>query len=140
MCIIACMHNSWSPEIPFEHSEVTRITPNAGVYRILQDIDYPRYNGSTRIIKIGMSRASLKNEIRNHFNRHVAANRLKRVKQNNGIKITVQLLETEPDEAYRLELQLLRDFEIKHWDLPLLNSTRGFVRGTDGVLLTKTVS
>ena len=128
------MNHNWSSEILFERSSLDRIPSNAGVYQILQDIDYPRYNAPTRVLKIGMSHDNLRKEIDNHFQRHAAANRLKRIRQQNSIILTVQFLETESSEAPAMELQLLRNFEIFHWELPLLNSTRGFARGMDANL------
>jgi hypothetical protein len=106
--------------------------PNSsGVYEVLQSSDYPRYRGSAKTLKIGMSNASLQKELLNHFVRHAVANRLTRIRNLPGLTITFHytLLSVEP--AATLEKRLLRAFEDAHWELPLLNSTRGYERGKD---------
>ena len=35
------------------------------------------------------------------------------------------------NENKEIESELLRQFEDRHWDLPVLNSTRGYGRDTD---------
>lgn len=122
----------WSAEIPFDQRALARVPITPGVYQILQNAVYPRYKGSTRILKIGMSRVSLRKEIGNHFNKHTAANRLKRICRQNTI-ITVTFLELASHDVSAFESRCLRDFEVNYWDLPLLNSTRGFLRGSDGI-------
>ena len=122
----------WSPEIPFDEDAVGRVTPRQpGVYRFLQSEAYPRYRDRTRVLKIGMSRTDLRSEIWNHFRRHAAANRLSRIRRNAAVVITVEFAVTSAVDAVEIERQLLREFEDRHWDLPLLNSTRGYARGED---------
>ena len=125
------MQPKWSSEIAFEQPALVHIPTNSGVYQILQSCDYSRYRGSTRVLKIGMSRKNLRAEVNNHFQRHTCANRLIRIRAQDGVAVTVQFAETDVDTAKSVETQLLCDFEMAHWDLPLLNSTRGFARGTD---------
>ena len=112
--------------------EVARAVPHsAGVYRVLQGSEYPRYRGSTRVLKIGQSDRDLCGEILNHFERHAAANRLTRVRGQTDLIVTVVFAKTDGTSAGAHEGQLLRAFEDAHWDLPLLNSQRGYGRGAD---------
>jgi len=101
------------------------------VYKILQSVPYPRYCKKTKILKIGMSKTSLQNEILNHIHRHTVANRLIRIQGRRNIEIFVQWCECNENEAVQLEIELLKCFEDKHWDLPVLNSKRGYMRGAD---------
>lgn len=121
----------WSPEMPFESAAILAVPTTAGLYRILQNVEYPRYRGSTRILKIGMSRLNLRAEIRNHFVRHTVANRLKRIRAEKGLSITVQVMSCAAEVARDEEARLLREFEHAHWEVPVFNSTRGFKRGAD---------
>ena len=123
----------WSLEIPFRQDEVVRAVPHsAGVYQVLQGSEYPRYRGSTRVLKIGQSDRDLCGKILNHFQRHTAANRLTRVRGQTDLIVTVVFAKTDGASAGAHEGQLLRAFEDAHWDLPLLNSQRGYGRGADG--------
>lgn len=131
LLISPAMHSDWSPEIAFHSAAILAIPSTPGVYQILQDCEYPRYRGSTRVLKIGMSRSNLRAEIRNHFNRHTVANRLKRIRAEKGLSVTVQFILGTPDTAREVESDLLRAFEKAHWEVPVFNSTRGFRRGTD---------
>lgn len=122
---------SWSPETPFERKAIESTIPHsAGVYRILQQDEYPRYQGRTRILKIGMSETSLQQEILNHLSVHTAANRLERLRQAGSI-VTVSHVVLTRDLASPEENSLLRAFEDEHWELPLLNAKRGYERGAD---------
>ena len=123
----------WSSEVPFESSAVEREVPDsAGVYEILQSETYSRYDGCTRILKIGMSKGSLRGELANHFVRHTAANRLARVRKRPGARVSVIFAVLAQGLVEEAEHQLLRRFEDEHWDVPLLNSQRGYARGADG--------
>jgi hypothetical protein len=122
----------WSAEIQLDPSAITRAVPHrAGVYRILQSAEYPRYRGTTRVLKIGKSLKDLCEEVLNHAQRHTAANRLNRVRRRANISVTVVFAETSPEAASECERRLLRSFEDDHWDLPVLNSQRGYERGSD---------
>lgn len=122
----------WSTEIPFEQVRIDHAVPHApGVYRILQSTRYPRYQGTTRILKIGKSEADLCQELLNHFQRHTVANRLARVHSDKAVTVTVDFAVTSPTDAALEEQSLLRCFEDEHWDLPVLNSQRGYQRGSD---------
>jgi len=101
-----------------------------GVYQILQDKGYNRYKGTTRILKIGMSKSNLRKELKNHLQRHTAANRIKRIRRDGRI-ITYQYVVTTADNVEPDEKALLRQFEEDFWDLPTLNSNRGYGRGED---------
>jgi len=125
------MNDMWSKELPFERGSFDTVPENPGVYQILQSIEYPRYQGQTRILKIGASKSNLKAELENHFIRHTCANRLQRVRNRNVLKVTFIYLMTEDSMAIEKEKNLLQQFEDSHWDLPLLNSTRGYARGKD---------
>ena len=58
----------WSAEIPFTPKAIENQVPDkAGVYQILQSVEYPRYEGKTRVLEIGKSDSNLKDEISNHF-------------------------------------------------------------------------
>ena len=122
----------WSGEIPFEPSALAPAVPHrAGLYQILQSTEYPRYQGTTRVLKIGKSLKDLCEEVLNHVRRHTAANRLSRVRRRHDISITVVFAEASPDATSECERRLLCSFEDNHWDLPLLNSQRGYERGSD---------
>lgn len=121
----------WSSEIPLERKTIESAIPHKpGVYRILQQKEYARYEGRTRILKIGMSENSLQQELLNHLSVHAAANRLARLRQA-GSTITVSFAILPRDLALQQEAALLRAFEDEHWDLPMLNGQRGYGRGTD---------
>src|SRR5690348_4276063 len=83
---------TWSYEIPFKQRAVQEQVPDSpGVYQILQSESYPRYKGQTHILKIGMSKTSLRKEILNHFIKHTAANRLATLQMSPGITLSVKL-------------------------------------------------
>ena len=129
----------WSEEIPFDESIIGNKVPRdaAGVYEFLQSEEYPRYQGSTRVLKIGMSKTDLRKEIMNHFQRHTVANRLDRIRNIPKIKVSVKFAVVAVENATKIEDNLLREFEDKHWDLPVLNSQRGYSRGEDKHYRTK---
>lgn len=123
----------WSAEIPFGQDAIIREVPHsAGLYQILQGSEYPRYRGSTRVLKIGQSDRDLCGELLNHFQRHTAANRLIRIRRQTDLVVTVVFAKTDGTAASAHERELLRAFEDTHWDLPVLNSQRGYERGADG--------
>src|SRR6266568_1415550 len=120
----------WSAEIPFRQDAIRRSVPHsAGVYKLLQSTEYARYKGSTRVLKIGRSDSDLSGELLNHFQRHAVANRLMRVRGQPGLVVTVTFAETNAAAASVHERELLKSFEDGHWDLPVLNSQRGYERG-----------
>jgi hypothetical protein len=126
------------PEWPFTRESIAaHAPPSAGVYEILQSEPYPRYTGTSRILEIGMSRSSLYLELLNHFAAHTAANRLARIRARDGIAITFRSKSTDSAAAKSWEKVLLQLFEREHWDLPVLNSQRGFARGADKDLRQK---
>jgi len=123
---------AWSDELAFQVAVIQGRAPStSGVYEILQSTEYQRYRGSARTLKIGMSEASLRKELLNHLVRHTAANRLTRVRNAHGLQVTFRFACLPPEEAGEAEKRLLRDIEDAHWELPLLNSTRGYKRGAD---------
>ena len=122
---------NWSAEVRLAQAEVTReVADQPGVYQILQNPSYPRYKGMTRVLKIGKSDGSLRKEVSNHFVRHTAANRLARIRKQPGVEVSV-VFAVLPDPA-SAEKALLCRFEDDHWDLPALNSQRGYDRSEDG--------
>jgi len=123
------MNEEWSKEYPLDRDGIRNAPPTAGVYEILQVNEYPRYKFTTRIIKIGKSQQNLMQELENHLQRHTAANRIKRIKK--ALEVSYRYRITALDEAPRIEKTLLKEFEDKHWDLPVLNSTRGYGRNED---------
>jgi hypothetical protein len=128
----AGLNIDWSGEVPFEQSGVDREVPEEpGVYQILQNEDYSRYKGETRVLKIGKSDGSLRKEIANHFVRHTAANRLARVRNRPGIEVSIVFAVLPRELTAQAEAALLRKFEDDHWDLPVLNSQRGYGRNDD---------
>ncbi len=121
---------AWSAPVPFEPDAVRRLIPAApGVYKILQDPPYSRYEGTTDIVKIGKSEGSLRFEVLNHFGRHTCSNRLERIRRRAGINVSV--VWAASNDAAAVELTLLREFEDRHHDLPVLNSQRGYARDAD---------
>ena len=126
------MSIQWSPEHHFESRHIDGHVPRSpGVYEILQSAKYPRYAGETRVLKIGCSKADLRAELSNHLFRHTAANRLARVRNRADVQISFRYAVTAGALAVSTEKSLLREFEDEHWDLPLLNCTRGYERGAD---------
>lgn len=122
----------WSREYPFDRASIQENVPDGpGVYEILQSEAYPRYQGETRVLKIGMTKASLRDELLNHLTRHTSANRLTRIRRRPGIHVMFRCLCIDQEEARAVEGQLLQKFEESHWEVPALNSTRGYARGTD---------
>ena len=123
---------SWSSEYPFSTESIKdNASDTPGVYEILQRDLYARYCGSTRILKIGMSKTDLRGELENHVYRHTAANRLARIRGQAGLGVSFRYCEVEADEAGGVEKALLREFEDRHWDLPVLNAERGYSEGKD---------
>lgn len=125
------MRTGWSREYLFERNSLRYVPARPGVYQILQSDGYHRYKGITRVLKIGASESNLRSEIENHFIRHTVANRLARIINRQSIKVTFMYTLTDTQEAIKLEKHLLKECEDFHWDLPLLNSTRGYARGED---------
>lgn len=122
----------WSAEYAFDATLIrNRVPGSAGVYEICQSAEYPRYFGRTKTLKIGISKGNLQQELLNHFIRHAAANRLTRIRNRPGINVTFRYALLLPETVAATEKSLLREFEDVHWDLPALNSTRGYERGED---------
>lgn len=119
----------WSTEYPLDVNGIAAAPRSPGVYEILQATAYPRYYGDTRVLKIGMSKKSLRSEMLNHLNRHTAANRIIRVKGRQAV--TFHYCEVPVPDVLETEKALLRQYEDEYWDLPVLNSTRGYERGKD---------
>ena len=122
----------WSPEYSFSSQSIyTNAPEEPGVYQVLQQQEYARYFGTTRILKIGLSGQDLRTELVNHLNRHVAANHLKRIlnQPEPGVSFRFSVLKTE--QVADAEKTLLKEFEDRHWDLPVLNAQRGYKRGDD---------
>ena len=126
------MVTGWSQEIFFPAEALRQNVPSAsGVYEIIQSTEYPRYRGKTRILKIGCSRADLQAELLNHLRRHTVANRLARIQRSPGITVSFKYATLALEIVQDGEKALLRSFEDEHWDLPLLNSARGYDRDED---------
>lgn len=126
------MITGWSQEIVFSAEAVRQNVPSSsGIYEIIQSTEYPRYRGKTRILKFGCSRSDLQAELLNHLRRHTAANRLARIQRSPGITLSFKYAILGPEVVQDDEKALLRSFEDEHWDLPLLNSTRGYDRDED---------
>jgi hypothetical protein len=126
------MSLKWSGEIPFTQDAIKAQVPaQSGVYEILQSKEYPRYAGKTRILKIGKSEGDLRQEIINHFDRHTAVNRLSRIRNQTNIIVSVHFAAINDGAAGQTEKQLLCEFEDKYWDIPVLNSQRGYARNED---------
>lgn len=122
----------WSEEFSIASDTISGKVPvNPGVYLILQSVEYPRYEGKTRILKIGMSKSDLRQELLNHLGRHTVANRLLRISKRQDLSVTFRFAIVDAIKARLEEKQLLRDFEDNHWDLPVLNSQRGYERNED---------
>jgi len=123
---------AWSTDYEFDAKVIRdRVPVMSGIYEVLQSTEYPRYHGSTKTLKIGMSKVNLQQELLNHFIRHTAANRLSRIRSRSGLKVTFRYALAPVETAASLEKHLLQRFEDAHWELPVLNSTRGYERGED---------
>lgn len=126
------MNFDWSEEVTFSTDAIReKIPPSPGVYQILQSTEYSRYDGSTRVLKIGLSKSNLRQELLNHTDRHTAARRLSRILNRRQVSVTIRFTLTEPEKTIVAEKGLLCEFEDKHWELPVLNSQRGYTRGQD---------
>ena len=90
---------------------------------------YSRYRGDTTILKIGMSKGNLRKELLNHLNRHHAADRIKRLQYEEDIEVLFSFVVSEAADVREIEGELLKEFEDKHIDLPLLNRQGGIPRG-----------
>lgn len=122
----------WSKEFPFDRNTIENQVPRKpGAYIFFQSEEYPRYRGSTNVLKIGMSKTDLREEITNHFQRHTVSNRLSRIRNRPEIRVTVAFAIDAVGNTAENEGKLLREFEDEHWDLPILNSQRGYARGQD---------
>ena len=123
---------TWSADVPFNNESVRALVPvSPGVYQILQSEEYHRYQGRTRVLKIGMSERNLQAELLNHFRRHAVANRLARVRSRKQMIVSIVFAVVPTERARKAESALLRQFEDEHWDLPLLNANRGYGRDED---------
>lgn len=128
------MNLGWSVEFDFSEQGISKAPQKPGIYEILQSAEYPRYEGTTRILKIGCSHRAddLQSELKNHLKRHAAANRLRRICRRPNLQVTFQYSQTSDGaEARTKERELLMQFEDKHWDLPVLNAQRGYNREED---------
>ena len=126
------MDLAWSDEYWLSaHSIANNAPVTSGVYEILQSHEYPRYRGATRNLKIGVSKNDLSSELANHDIRHTAANRLARVRSQPRLTVSFKYVILGVEAAGNAEKALLKDFEDHHWDLPVLNSQRGYGRGED---------
>jgi hypothetical protein len=126
------MDLNWSAEFPFTPEAIRQNAPTApGIYEILQSMEYPRYESKTRVLEIGMSDGDVRQELLNHVQRHTTANRLARIRKRQGLSVTFRYVALAVAEAGAEEKLLLREFEDRHWDLPVLNSQRGYARGED---------
>ena len=119
----------WSRETPFTKEDVDKVPETSGVYEFLQSEQYCRYKGQTRTIKFGLSRKSLRQELKNHFNPHTTTNRIKRIQKKQCI--TFRYLEIPMERVKNIEGEFLKEFEDEHWDLPVCNSERGYSRYED---------
>jgi len=123
---------NWSDEYQFRKKNINQHAPAAaGVYEILQSIEYLRYKGPTRTLKVGMSKSNLCQELLNHIVRHTSANRLSRIRRRGGALVTFRYATLSPGDTIAAEKRLLCDFEDRHWDLPVLNRQRGYQREED---------
>ncbi len=123
------MHPNWSQEYTLDSKGIKNAPHSAGVYQIYQDAEYSRYRGMTRLLKSGISKSDLQQELENHLQRHTVANRLKRILKDH--KITFRYAATTPDDASLKGKKLLKAFEDEFLDIPVCNSTRGYLRGED---------
>lgn len=127
---------NWTDLRLFTPENVSLVPNSPGVYEFLQSEEYSRYRGTTKVLKIGMSGKGLRKELDNHFESHTAANRLFYVRNRVGIQVYFRYaLCTSIEEARYSETELLKEFERNYFDLPLLNSQRGFKRDEDKHLL-----
>ena len=123
----------WSAPVPFEQASIrSRFPLRPGVYQLIQQPGYARYEGATSVVKIGKSDGHLQSELLNHFRRHTVANRLARIRKRPGVVVSVVFAEIDSANVTEVESQLLREFEDAHWELPVLNSQRGYARDQDG--------
>jgi hypothetical protein len=117
----------WSEKRALDKENIKEAPDAAGIYRITQATDYDRYNGKTNILEIGMSKKNLRNELENHLSRHTTANRLAGIRNKHPVFFECSRV----NNPKVWEDCLLRDFEDKYWDLPVLNSNRGYDRNED---------
>lgn len=84
------MCDKWK-KVCFDKASISKLVLHSpGVYKILQSSLYNRYHKTTRILKIGMSKKSLRKELLNHFGPHTASNRLCRIKSDSNNRITIR--------------------------------------------------
>ena len=123
---------TWSSEYPLSKQSIeSYVQDSPGVYEILQSDEYSRYLGVTRILKIGMSKVGLRVELENHMHQHTSPDRLARIMDRPGLRVSFRFSALEASAAASVENDLLKQFEDCHWDQPALNSQRGDPRGED---------
>jgi predicted nucleic acid-binding protein len=114
---------------------VKSITENAcdapGVFEIIQAAEYSRYRGVTNVLYIGRSNARVRGELMNTLRRHTIRNRLDRIRGQTDAKVFFRFQALSAEQARLLEGVLLRSFEQEHWEIPVLNSQRGYARDED---------
>jgi hypothetical protein len=126
------MNSNWSIEYEFTQESIKKNVPSrSGVFRIIQSKYYNRYKENTRILNIAKSETNLQAELLNRFGRHTISNRLSRIRNQPGIKVTFDYFLETPKNTEEMENHLLREFEDIYWDLPVLNSQRGYSRNAD---------
>ncbi len=117
----------WSKEFSLGKVDIKNAPETGGVFEVRRNSCYCRYKGKTRVLNIGQSR-NLRKELTNRLDgRHTTARRLDKIRV--GYKVTFRYSET--DNPKDLETELLKEFEDKHFDLPVLNAQRGYGRGED---------
>lgn len=124
----------WSGPVAFERDAVRRSVPDLpGVYKVVQTPNYYRYRGNTEILEIGKS-LKLRSEVLRHFGQHTVVNRLKRIRNQGAVAVQVLWKDLPAELATKIESLLLEEFEDEHWELPALNSHRGYRRNKDSPL------
>jgi hypothetical protein len=119
----------WSKCLPLDEKGIKGVPCKKGVFEIHQSKCYYRYKGKTKALNIGQSEQNIRKEIKNRRTIHTSANRLNRIMKMKGLKVTFRYVESRSPK--KLETKLLKEFEDKHGELPVLNSQRGYKRGED---------
>ena len=83
------------------------------------------------MLKIGMSKSDLREEIMNIFQQHNVANWLAKIRKRSKILVTVDFIKNTVGKVIEIERELLQKFEDEHLGLPITNSQRGYARSQD---------
>ena len=118
---IRLVNQGWSEWWPLDASVVGKIPEFPGVYEIAVTEDFARLKGATKTLYIGSSDKRGLRALITARGRHIAKERLDRVRDELAETLWIRTLVTGIDDAQGEEKALLRQFEQEHLELPPCN-------------------